>query len=226
MESNQYMTENGLVLRLKAVRPVLVQQGLSALEQEWRERKEPVDVPTYSVPTVVGDTDVFQFDEEGLDVPGDEARTRENHAKWARYKDCLARLEAAKGERGQVLYLALGVEFEMPEDDSWRAIQEWAGVKIPENPVDLRVHYLVTEALSQYDLMMIMSQLQILSAGKMVKPEQVEQFQSSLRRAMEKRAGDAVGEALKAIGQLVDGAEEAGDESGAGLGDKDAERMG
>lgn len=225
--ATEYVTEGGLRIALKPVRPILVQRGLMALEEEWRKRGEPVDTPTYVVKQEGIDDQFYPLAEDSLDDPNSTEQTRINRSKWNHYQECQARLSAAKGEREQVLLLALGTEFTMPED-GWQEEQLWMGLTIPTDPLDLKVHYLTTVALSQIDLSLLLPQINMLSMKGLVKPEQVAQFQSDLRRAVERRAGDAIGKALQEIGKLVDGEPLPGDDSGEQLGQSGdtAERVG
>jgi hypothetical protein len=216
--ATEYIAESGLRIGLKPVRPILVQRGLMVLEDEWRKRGEAVDVPTYTVKQEDLDDQTFPLDETSLDDPNSAEQTRINHSKWNHYQECLARLSAAKGERETVLMLALGTEFTMPEDESWREEQAWMGLTIPTDPLDLKVHYLTTVVLSQIDLSLLLPQINMLSMKGLVKPEQVAQFQSDLRRAVERRAGDTISKALQEIGKLVDGEPLPGDDSGVVLG--------
>jgi hypothetical protein len=215
--ATEYIAESGLRIGLKPVRPILVQRGLMVLEDEWRKRGEAVDVPTYTVKQEDLDDQTFPLDETSLDDPNSAEQTRINHSKWAHYQECQVRLSAAKGEREQVLLLALGTEVEVPES-GWQEEQLWMGLTIPTDPLDLKVHYLTTVVLSQIDLSLLLPQINMLSMKGLVKPEQVAQFQSDLRRAVERRAGDTISKALQEIGKLVDGEPLPGDDSSVVLG--------
>lgn len=221
-EQETYTTEDGIVLRLKAIHPNVLSKAAMAVEDEFRERGEPLDVPTYMVPTVGGgEQGPFPLDEESLDVPGDKEKTKLNYAQWDAHKAALARLDEAQAEQYARARLLYGIDWssvEIPNDD-WLELQEMVGIKIPENEIERKLHYLLTEVLTSYDMQLLLPMINVLSAGRSVSPEDQERFRAALRGAVEERGRLAVGAAIDTYGLLVQQAKVLRNDNGAGVGD-------
>jgi len=113
----EYQTSRGVRLKIRAVSPVQIELALGQVEEEFRERGEPLDVPKWElraqVPGVPEEEQVVQYfahTEETLEDPDDPRQTMVNRAMWAAYEDAQERLLEEQGERRMRLFLLYGVE--------------------------------------------------------------------------------------------------------------------
>jgi hypothetical protein len=222
-EQETYTTEDGIELKLRAIHPNVLSKAAMAVEDEFRERGEPLDVPTYMVPTVGGgEQGPFPLDEESLDVPGDDEKTKLNHARWNAYLAAQVRLDEAQAERYARASFIYGIDWDsikLPEDDSWRMMQEMVGIKIPENEIELKLHYLLAEILTPYDSQLLLPMISVLSAGRSVSPEDQDKFREAVRGAVEERGRLKAMAALHTYGIVVHAAKIFRDGISASLGD-------
>lgn len=183
------VNSNGERIELRAVSVYLEADILDAVTQEYRERGEPLDPPTYKV-TVAGGAEIeypHEVREDGkntLDVTGDEAATAANHAAWEAYQDANRRLAEEANTRTVQATLALGVVCdEAPQE--WIDQQRWLGVRLPDNPRDLRTRY-ITRALlpTPEDQVMAHLGIRVLSTSGQLDPERVEAIRRSFRDAL------------------------------------------
>jgi hypothetical protein len=147
-------TTAGLELPIQPVSRQLIDKAVARVEKRYRERGEPLDLPTYEVAILGGkSTQREPLDEKSLEA-GDEAETARRKTAWAAYQDATGRLAAEKDYLGQKLWLCLGIPVEAPEN-GWREVQEMLGVEIPvdtpEAPFELKYHWLTTEILKTPD---------------------------------------------------------------------------
>jgi len=215
----KYTTEEGVELTLVPVRSVLVQAAALRVEDEFRERGEPVDPPTYKFKDVSDAILEMPHAVEGelntLDVPDDPQATARNWASWNRHQECLMRLALAQEERRIKMLYMLGIECELP--NGWEETLEIAGIEVPEKLLERKFAYLWYVALSVYDKLIVRGKMEALSIGKAVTQAQRDLFQQALQSSVEKRAGEIFGTALQRVeqgGQMVPDAEARGDEDG------------
>lgn len=203
-----YKTEDGLVLKLKRVTQVLLNAVSERVQQEWADAGEPVEIPTFTVREGKSEPQTFRHrvTEKGntLDVKDDPEQTRINHIMWDAHLDALERLIVAqKEEQAQAMFM-FGLECALPEDGEWIAQLKFAGLELPEDPIEKRFAYLWFCALSLYDKKMLISILEVLSLGKMVKPDQMSLFRRRAASAMDGIAEGIFDEAFDAIDEAAD----------------------
>jgi hypothetical protein len=216
MADKTFETEDGLILKLKPVREALLELVRMGVEKEFRDKKEPIDLPTYTVKLVTGETQTYPhlYDltnpdkpKDTLTVADDPIETARNFGIWEQYTKAKARLEEAQGEAVFMAQLQYGVECEIPEGEMEllaKTMKKY-GRELPTAPDEAKALWLVSFGLSRMDKNMLQMELQIVAMGKVVKPEQVAAFRTELRGRVERLAGDALGEALDRLGEL-DGA--------------------
>ncbi len=212
-KKNEFTTENGLVLKIRPVREALVELARMAVEKEFRDRNEPIDVPGYSIVTVTGETQNHEhfYDltdpakpKDSLTVEGDPKATAQNFAMWAAHTKAVLRLEDAQGEAAFMAQLEYGVEVEVPEGELAllaKTLKKY-GRDCPTDPDEAKALWLVYFGLSRMDKNMLGMELQIAAMGRLVKPEQVESFRGQLRDKVAGLAGDALSQAIDKLGEL------------------------
>ena len=229
-----FVTEEGVALTLVAIRQVAQDLAAERVRQESIEAGEPLEVPTYTVKTLGGEEVVFEHvapgpDEPGtLDVAGDAAETAYRHALWSRYRNALMRLAAKQAEARFEVMLFLGVEVEMPADDSWLDAQVEAGMgDIDRNSVkDKKIRYLTSEVLTTRDLTNVVTTLQMMMAGTAVSEGEISQFEGMFRRSMERQDARLVESALRQLRLLVGAPTPERVDGGDGVGDNETEVLG
>ena len=230
----EYVTANGVRLTLQPVRLSIVELVLNKLEQEWRERGEAVDPPKFPLSAigvkVFGDeegTTLDELDEETLATMEemDAAMARPYRILWARYQKALKRLAAAKGELRTRTILRMGIK-EEPPDDEWQRVLTEEGLAVEETAEGRKAQWLVHWALADpQDLNTVISEIYVLSAGKAVKPADVDLFRRSLQDSIRRGIKDSLDRAIEAAGGLGSESDVPGGRSGDGVG-ADAEPVG
>jgi hypothetical protein len=231
-ETKLFTAEDGTTYRLKRINRVLLDAEVQRVRQEWIDADEPIEIPTYTITADKSDPQTFQHrvteKSNTLDVKDDPEQSKLNWAIWNKHLDALERLTVAQQEAKTKMCFSFCLECELPEDDDWREMVEYAGVEIPKDKPGERFAYLWYHALSMYDKQQLIPMFEMLSLGKMVKPEQMELFRSRISGAMDEKAkqvmdeiGDAFDDALAADGELDGGDEVHGTQGGEGEGDSD-----
>ena len=226
MTEKTFVTETGVVLRLKAVREPLVRARLRALEAEYRKDHPEMEVPTYRAETVAGDVQEIELDEDSLVNPGDPVATKINQARWRKHTAAKKEWAEIAVEQEYLTWLMLGVEVDLP--DGWEAEIEAVGVNLPDDPLQRKACWLHFVALSLGDQQLLRGELQILSMGNVVKDDQVHSCRTSARGALERAARAGLDDALKAFaeGPLVGRPAVQRADDGESVGREDAERVG
>lgn len=202
-----FTTENGTVLRLKAVRQPLIAARLKALEAEYRLQHPELVVPTYIARTAAGDQYEIELDADSLVDPSDPIATKINRARWQKHLAAIAEWEAIQVEQEHLTWLMLGVECDLPE--GWEAQVTELGINLPADPLQRKALWLHYFALAPGDMQLLRADLQIISVGNVITNDQVESFRSSAKRALENEARTRFDDALGALTEraLVGGAE-------------------
>lgn len=201
-----FTTQDGVEIELLPISQFEIQAVADALKEQ-----HPVPpVPTYEVTTIGGGKEFHQHTADTLDTP-------ESKAQWKEYdtKKTLAE-NAINLAINDYLFMA-GLQYVMPTNDgAWMKLQKRFGVKIPDDPDDLKLHYLKTRLLSPDDLSNLLPRLMSKTG---VDPKLVETAKNSFRRSVrrqgrqENRSVDAETE-----GQVVDSTEVLADEDGESVG--------
>lgn len=193
-ERNFFITVSGLKVRVEAVSYELIQMATDAIERQFRDANEPIDVPTYEVETAGGSTEthphevVYQRDKDGLLVLDENKErivvsstleTEEDRAAWALYDDAISRMNARKTAVETELIIDGVVVDEQPE---WIAKRNKFGIPIPDDPEERRLHFLSTEILKcPEDYVRAIGAVQLLSLSGIVPPEEIESLMDSFR---------------------------------------------
>jgi len=201
-----YVTKGGLTIRLKSVSGRLIALAQSAVEAEFREAHRPIDPPSFTAVVFGGEEAEFPLTEDLLDAPGDEKETQRRKAAWAAHKQALEDLEDEHGKVQTSALLGLGCKFDMPSDDAWIAEVMWAtnGKPIPENPIDRRVFFLLNYAMDEVEIQMLLSQLQMLSAGMNPSEQDVASFRGGILSKMERATRKAIAGVVATDDKQVD----------------------
>lgn len=182
--SRFYMTTDGLEVKIRPVSDVLTTSIRLSYAREWRERGEPIDVPTYIAKTVAGEEIELSLDAESLAVPDNPEATRENEEKWAAHLDAQMRLNNVANNEVMACLFSRGVVVE--EREGWEAEQERFHIEIPEEEVSRKVHYILTEVLqTPADVMGLSAAIVRLSKSGSVSAEVLDAAQETFRRAIQ-----------------------------------------
>jgi hypothetical protein len=172
---------DGRKYQVTAVSDTLVNMVKEAVRKEFEAKGEQTLPPTY---TVIGAGEVSHQE------PHDETtlETDEDRAAWKNYQDTLARLTVETNNRVMKVWMT-GLRIDLPEDDNWLQVQKWFGVNVPENPMDLRYHYITTEILrSPEDLFTVLNDIMKESYKGMVKEDDLEAAINSFRDNLQGKA--------------------------------------
>ena len=184
---NVYVTQGGIELKLKPVQNVTLLYAAAQVEEKYRADGEPIDPPTYEAEMLGGEVELNPLTEDTLEDPKDAEKTRRNKAAWAKHQDALARMQADQVEAQAQATLVLGIEYEVEEDAEFEAQIAYLGKAVPTDKYDKKAFYLAHKILTDMDLRLIVSQIQMLSVGKGVKPEMIATFRKSIERAVEQQ---------------------------------------
>lgn len=142
--------------------------------------------PTYAAATATGEVEVYPHDESTL-------VTDEDRAAWLAYQADLIKAQAESNDKVARLILTRGVSLTIPED-GWREEQEALGVAIPDKPVELKLHFIMTEVIgSAGDLGEIIAQVLGLSTTD---ERAVEAARSSFRAAIQRNPASPVSQTV------------------------------
>jgi len=197
MAVREYTTSAGVRLTLKPVSRRVTELAMARVKRDYQARGEPVDPPPYVVKGMGGEELVLRLTEDLLTVTGDEAETQRRHALWAAHRDAMARMEADQREASVQALFALGIEAHVPPVEEWlpELLYVDPDLKLPEDPRDLKVFWLVHCAMTDLDYGSVMGAMTVLATGGDVKPEDVELFRRT--------AGDTMGRAFRQAAEGV-----------------------
>lgn len=134
--------------------------------------------PTYEVKTATGAVELHQHDETTLDTDADKAA-------WAEYQ---VRLKAATDRLNLALMrlvLLRGLKVDMPAPNGWVHEQQFIGIQVPDDPLELKLHWLQTEALaSQEDYLQAVAGVMEASG---VPEEVISQAEATFRGKVERQ---------------------------------------
>ena len=207
-----YITDDGLELRLYPVRLMLIELAVQSVRDELREQGVVVDPPTYTLDLAGGATEEIEhiYDPENnldtLTVPGDAAQSALNFARWRRYQAGLAQLATAEEDRRIREFFQQGVEYEWPEDiDGWEdELRRMSHGKVDPPPEDddpetertRKWMWLWFCHLSAFDIGAIRNALTLLAQGKILDEETFHEITASLRSSMADRVREALESAI------------------------------
>lgn len=110
-------------------------------------------IPTYTVEGVSGDTQEFEYDQEGIDDPSTPEGDRE---AWTAYQAKLAEAQALAATRSndrllRVLAVSGTVDLDREPDDVWVPRHEYLGWTVPDSPYERTFHYFRREAIGSLE---------------------------------------------------------------------------
>lgn len=159
------------------------------LKDEYRERGEVVDCPTYTVHFATGTQQTFPHDAKSIleAPPGThedevDAVVAAQVEQWEKYQDATSRFETqANEELSEIILTECLAGVQLPADSAWEERQRKRHIKIPIDPEEKRRHYLYTVLLkSKSDQIDIISTITAVSMG-VVKEDDLETVKASFR---------------------------------------------
>ncbi len=206
-QADIFTAENGTAIELLAIRPFEM-----AMVTEALRKKYPIPaIPTYEVETIGGGKELREHDETTATDDADKAL-------WKRY---LANKAEAEGKINQEMndyILAAGThtQFTVDLDAPWTKIQRKFGVIIPDDPEDLRVHYLKTRVLNVDDINELLTRIMSKTG---IKADMVETAKDSFRGTVRRQRRETGRLTVdSAEGEVVDSEQIHGVEDGEGVG--------
>jgi len=148
-----------------------------------REAHQPPPAPTYTEHLAGGATqDVEITDEMAATWAKDDPDTWAEHSeKWAEYTAIVDELTEALNDRIWEAVMRRAMKFEMPDDNAWAEEQGLFGLEIPDEPLELRVHYIRTEVIGSIaDIL----KLTALANGSDLSEEALSLAESSFRDSL------------------------------------------
>lgn len=187
-KKNTITTDAGVEVPIQPISLVTLEMSEQGLLQSYKDRGEPLDVPTYEAELPGGEKEMHQHDATTL-------RTDEERAAWKAHLDAKDRYYNDLSELRQSIIYTDGIMAE-PTDDLWEAKQRRRYIRIPEDPEEKRVHWIKTELLrTAPDIVEATTAIMALSAGGVVSREQIDAhkatFLHSLQAQPEQPAADA-----------------------------------
>lgn len=181
-----FTTRAGVELILVPIPPLLLEQVRASV-------KYP-PVPTYTTKTAAGNEETYKHDETTL-------TTDEERLAWAEYLAGKKEADRLLNERVMRALFLKGIALTMPTDNEWVLEQEFMGIKVPDNPLERKLHYISTELVStSEDMVGIMSEIMRLTG---VDEAVVKNAEESFRRAVEERRRAATERLANTSGELV-----------------------
>lgn len=138
--SNSFRTPAGRLILFEPANTVTLSLIESGITQDYKEREEPLDPPTYEVKTAGGGSQRFVHDEKTI------AGKPELEKAFADHKAAVARLGNAIN-KAKYEYCLECITNELPADPRWIDRQKKKGIRIPEDPEERRLHYITTELI-------------------------------------------------------------------------------
>lgn len=174
-DRSNFTSSTGLSVKLRPVSPF-------SIEKVKESVKDPL-VPTYTVTTAVGAVETYPHDEESI-----KAASAEDQQAWARYQVDLLMAMGTRNERLTQLLLLEGVDVDIPAD-GWQKRQQRLGIVIPDDPDDLKVHYILTRVVGRPEdleemLARVMEQIGVQAAD-------MEAARNSFRHSIRRNAAPA-----------------------------------
>lgn len=176
-----HTTANGSQITLLPVSPFLMKEIEIGLEDEIGR---PVK-PTYITKIGEGETAVVQ------EVEHDETTitTEEELVDWKAYNEHLKKWNELLQARMVEAIVLEGIEFDMPEDNSWIARQKRLGIKVPDDQIDREIHYFRTKVIGDpEDLLEVMM---LAMAGSEVDADTKKAANALFRREVQKAISNA-----------------------------------
>lgn len=203
--NREFVTSTGKVIHLQPVAMRLFTDTDAEVEREFVKVGKPVEPPKYEVPLGGGGTKSWYFDKETIaSRTKDGTLTDEEKEAWAAHQECLKSLKAEQNERGTIVAIIEGVMDEPTED--WLARMKFYGMKLPENPYDLKVRYVTYEFLrTPTDMAAFSSATMLLCAGMEVDQTAIEAALESFRDSVRGRVGPLLEQLAQTLARRREG---------------------
>lgn len=142
VEKDIFTTERGVHLEILAIAPFEMQEVAQAIQKRF-----PMpEAPTYTMETVGGG-------QETKPLTLDTAQSEEEKARYLAYLEQVQAAQSATSLELNDYMLMAGVRIpdDAASDDGWMKRQRRFGVELPEDPDELKLHYLKTVILTGND---------------------------------------------------------------------------
>ncbi len=134
----KFTTAAGREIGIQPVPPLLIEE----VRLRAQQTVEVPPKPTYEVELPDGSMMTYEHDEQSV-------TTAEEKAAWKVYQAALSRQAAAAATKVMELFMAKGTTVDVTGE--WRELQEYFEIKLPDNPIALKIHFLRTELLTTTD---------------------------------------------------------------------------
>jgi len=182
----EYTSARGITVTFLPLPPTIVEQ-IEVIYAQEVPRPEP---PTYTE-FALGGIEVVQAHNETT-IKGDP----EAEVAFDAYKKALAAWTDEVNTRLARYVQVNCVDFDLPESDDWIKRQEYAGLKVPDDPFDRRLYYLRTEFVGSQDdalnVLAIPMQLAMERSVDLVAAERFLRLGLERREAADEEGGGAV----------------------------------
>jgi hypothetical protein len=181
MTENFYTTIDGLKVPCSTISITALFQSWRGLEKEARERKEPIDTPTYKIITAGGGEEIEKHNST-------TEKTPEEQAEWDAHVAAVQRLTNAKNEILAQYVFEDGLALvQLPQDTAWQEKYKRRHVEIPTDQSELHDFYISGELLkSPADIAGCFVTILMLSQAGEVKEDDLqvalESFRDYIRR--------------------------------------------
>lgn len=137
MSKHFFETTAGIKISIQPISMLDLQLAQDAVENEFRERGEPIDPPTYEVEVLGGEKEHHQHTAETIKDASDEEKEA-----WKKHFQAMEEMQKEIQDRTAFVFLE-GVVFELPTDDAWiKRRKRLFGETVPEDEDERKLYYL------------------------------------------------------------------------------------
>lgn len=195
MTEHFFETTAGVKIKIQPISMLDLQLAQRAVENEFRERGEPIDPPTYEIEVLGGEKEVHPHTETTIQDAGMEEK-----ASWERYLEAIGKMQMEIQDRTALVFLE-GICIELPADDAWiKRRKRLFGEDVPEDEDQRKLYYinnvLLKTPADKAGLMLDIQRLSLTGTSQ----EAIEAMEDLFRRQVEIQ-GRASVKALKALTQ-------------------------
>jgi hypothetical protein len=141
MAKSTFQLKRGGELQIRPVSNFLIAKISRAARSRYAEEHGEKECPRYEVETAGGDVERYDHDEESIKDYPDQQQEWDD---WLAYKNGA---DAASFVAMSEVYIVDGV-LDEPPDDGWQERHKRRGLEIPDDPDQLKRHWLETEVLT------------------------------------------------------------------------------
>ena len=195
VEKPFFYTEDGRKVYFNSISLMDISEAEKGIEQEYRERGEPIDPPTYTVEAVGGAKITKELTKNNLLVDGDEVETERRMKAWAEHE---VATNAMKEEIGtvttEIILEAIEIDVTDEELQAWAEKKRKRRIKIPTEKDELIKRYKMGELLrTPKDLLKAQGEIMVLSSSGAVTREAVEAAEDTFLRSLQEKANRQTG---------------------------------